>query len=85
MKRMQELLGRMHDLQVLIDWVREVQASLTPPNLTVWRELDALVLMLDESCRRLHARYLREREALRGVCANIAPQESGRRSERRAG
>jgi CHAD domain-containing protein len=85
MKRMQELLGRMHDLQVLIDWVREAQASLTPPNLTVWRELDALVLMLDESCRRLHARYLRDREALRGVCANMAPQESGRRSERQAG
>lgn len=85
MTRMQELLGRMHDLQVLIDWVREAQASLAPPNLAVWRELDALVLMLDESCRRLHARYLREREALRAVCANIAPQGGSRRSERRAG
>ena len=32
LKRGQELLGRLHDLQVLIDRVRQVQASLTPPN-----------------------------------------------------
>jgi hypothetical protein len=37
LKRVQGLLGRMHDLQVLIERVREVQASLTPPSLAAWR------------------------------------------------
>ena len=87
LKRAQELLGRMHDLQVLIDWVRDAQASLTPPNLVVWRELDGLVLALDESCRRLHARYVREREAVRAVCDQLvmSPRSAVRRSQRQAG
>jgi CHAD domain-containing protein len=64
LKRGQDLLGRMHDLQVLIDRGRQVQASLAPPNLTVWREFDALLLSLDDDCRRLHARYMRVRDTL---------------------
>src|SRR5678816_1739434 len=48
LKRVQALLGRMHDLQVLIERVREVQASLTPPSLSTWRELDELVVALDQ-------------------------------------
>jgi CHAD domain-containing protein len=72
LKRIQELLGRMHDLQVLLDRVRDVQASLTPPSLTAWRELDALVVMLDESCRRLHARYVGERQALGAITTRLA-------------
>jgi hypothetical protein len=54
----------MHDLQMLIDRVRDVQASLAPPSLAVWRELDDVVASLDEDCRRLHARYMRARSAL---------------------
>ena len=37
------LLGRLHDRQVLMDRVRQVQASLTPPDLGLWRALDALL------------------------------------------
>ena len=87
LKRAQELLGRMHDLQVLIDWVRGAQASLAPPNLVVWREMDALLVALDEACRRLHARYVRERTALQGVAEKLhtSLSSSTRRSERRAG
>lgn len=87
LKRAQALLGRMHDLQVLIDWVRGAQASLTPPNLMVWRDLDALNVALDESCRRLHARYVREREGVRAVATKLhaPPAPVARRSERRAG
>jgi CHAD domain-containing protein len=59
LKRSQDILGRVHDLQVLIDRVREAQASLAPPSLPVWRHMDALVVALDEMCRVLHARYLR--------------------------
>jgi CHAD domain-containing protein len=64
LKRVQGLLGRMHDLQVLMDRVREMQASLTPPSLAAWRELNDLVLGLEDMCRRLHARYVRERNAV---------------------
>jgi CHAD domain-containing protein len=71
LKRMQELLGRLHDLQVLIDRVRRVQASLAPPNLTAWRNLDALVTALEQSCRRLHARYVGERETLLDLCDRL--------------
>jgi len=62
--RGQEILGRMHDLQMLIDRVRDVQGTLAPPSLGVWRDLDAVVESLDEDCRRLHARYMRVRVAL---------------------
>lgn len=67
LKRSQELLGRMHDVQVLIDQVRQTQASLAPPSVTVWRDLDTLVASLEDDCRRLHARYMRQREALIAV------------------
>jgi len=71
-KRGQDLLGRMHDLQVLIERVRQVQASLTPPNIAVWRELDALMLTLEDDCRRLHARYMRTRDDLAAIAARLA-------------
>jgi CHAD domain-containing protein len=64
LKRGQDLLGRMHDLQMLTERVRQVQASLAPPTLSDWRDLDALILSLEDDCRRLHARYMRVRDAL---------------------
>ena len=71
-KRAQDLLGRTHDLQVLIERVRQVQASLAPPNIAVWRELDALMVSLDDDCRRLHARYMRMRNDLVAMAARLA-------------
>ena len=64
LKRTQKVLGRMHDVQMLIERVRAVQASLAPPNVTVWRELDVLMTSLEDECRMLHARYMRGRETL---------------------
>jgi CHAD domain-containing protein len=55
LKRAQSLLGRMHDLQVLIERVRGAQAAQAPASLAVWRDMDALVITLDEAFRRLHA------------------------------
>jgi CHAD domain-containing protein len=72
LRRGQEILGRMHDLQMLIDRVREVQASLAPPSLAVWRDLDEVVESLDEDCRRLHARYMRARGALHVLADRLA-------------
>jgi CHAD domain-containing protein len=77
LKRGQDLLGRMHDLQVLIDRVRQVQASLTPPNVAVWRDLDVLIARLEDDCRRLHARYMRARDALVATAVRLgAPHAS---------
>ena len=67
LKRGQDLLGRVHDLQGLIDRARQTQASLSPPNVTAWRDLDALMASLEDDCRRLHARYMRTRRALGAV------------------
>ena len=39
--------------------------------MTVWRDLDALVAALEDDCRRLHARYMRTRDALAAVAAWI--------------
>jgi CHAD domain-containing protein len=88
LKRAQDALGRMHDLQVLIDQVRQVQAGLTPPDIGVWDDLDTLVDALENDCRRLHARYMRARAALAAVCARsvVHPHagSTGRAAARRA-
>jgi CHAD domain-containing protein len=81
LERAQTLLGRLHDLQMLMDRVRQVQASLTPPNIAAWRELDAVTAVLENSCRRLHARYMRDRPALVALgdrAASRAPKHAAR-------
>jgi CHAD domain-containing protein len=83
LKRNQERLGRLHDRQVLIEQVRQVQAGSTPPDIGVWRRLDALVTTMENDCRRLHARYLRDSAALLAVCdrlAGRAPAVAARRA-----
>jgi CHAD domain-containing protein len=87
LKRSQQVLGRMHDLQVLIDFVRSVQARLKSPELAVRRSSDDIVRGLENSCRRLHARHLRERPALRAVLEhlNARPAVDARATARRAG
>jgi CHAD domain-containing protein len=80
MRRAQELLGRLHDTQVLIDRVRELQASLAPPNVGTWRDLDTLVLTLEDHCRRLHGRYMRQRTAIEALAVEWAGDERSRTS-----
>ena len=79
LKRNQDLLGRWHDRQVLIDRVRQLQASLTPPSVSTWRRLDSLVTALEEDCRRLHARYVRESSALVAICAGLGGRSAAAR------
>ena len=62
--RAQQVLGRMHDWQMLMDRARQVQGALTPTDAATWDELDTLVHGIEDDCRRLHARYVRERPAL---------------------
>jgi len=77
LKRGQDLLGHMHDLQMLMTSVRTVQASLMPPNLTIWRDLDALIVSLEDDCRLLHAQYMRARDALTAAADRLTarPQQ----------
>jgi CHAD domain-containing protein len=78
LKRVQDLLGRLHDFDVLIVRAREAQASLSPPDLRTWRELGALVHILEDVCRRLHARWMRDRTKVIAIAnrAGAAPGES---------
>jgi CHAD domain-containing protein len=86
LKRGQDLLGRLHDFQVLIDRVRRAQASLDPPDAAVSRHLSHLVVGLEQHCRRLHARYVRERSALAAVCARLLSRPArAARADRRVG
>ncbi len=71
LKRGQDALGRLHDLQVLLDRVRQLQATLAPPNLSVWRALDSLVVDLEGDCRQLHARYMRLRPDIEAATAKL--------------
>ena len=64
LKAAQSLLGRLHDLEGLLGWVREVQASLSPPDLKAWRELRSVANVIEEDCCRLHASFLRGRSRL---------------------
>jgi CHAD domain-containing protein len=88
LKRMQDVLGRLHDLQVLIDHVRRVQAALNPPSVTAWRDMDTLLTGLEQSCRRLHARYVGQRERLMEICDRLSRRSAPAKAtprRRRAG
>jgi len=77
LKRAQDLLGRLHDRQVLVDRVRQIQAAASA-ELRAERELEAIVDTLENECRRLHARYVRDRASLADICArSIAQPQAG--------
>jgi len=83
LRRVQEVLGRLHDLQVLVDRTRETQASLSPPDLAAWRELDRLVVSLEEDCRRLHGRYMHDSAPLDALCVQLAGRLRRQRTDGR--
>lgn len=78
--RLQALLGRLRQMQLLIERIRQVQSGLATPDLKVWRDLDGLVTTLETRCRALHARYVRERDVLVALCEGLvarAPANPG--------
>ncbi len=76
LKRVQDLLGRMHDLEMLIARTRAVQGRSGAPNLSLSADLDRLVRRLENECRRLHARYMNERKALLRICDYVSAREA---------
>lgn len=71
LKTQQSLLGRMHDLEILIDRTRAVQATLAVRNRRGMGELDALIRVLEDECREGHATYMHARPALLKLCESV--------------
>jgi CHAD domain-containing protein len=67
LKRVQDLLGQLHDLQVLLAHVAEVHAALTPGTGVTPHGLEALSRRIEGDCRHLHGRYVAASGALAGV------------------
>ena len=76
LKRVQDLLGRMHDLEMLIARTRAVQGRSEAANLSLSADLDRLVRRLENECRQLHARYMSERKPLLRICDYVSAREA---------
>jgi CHAD domain-containing protein len=68
LKDAQDLLGRMHDLEILIARTRAVQGSPIGTNLRLSGDLDRLVRRLEIECRQLHGHYMASRRTLLAIC-----------------
>ena len=62
LKKQQERLGRLHDLQALLKHVREADAS--PSVGSRVNDLTAYADSLERDCRRLHAGFVEHRDEL---------------------
>jgi CHAD domain-containing protein len=81
LKRAQDLLGRIHDLEVLIARTRAIQGSTNAPTLRVSADMDLLVRRLETECRRLHGRYIAMRAPLLAICDHVSGLRASRRGE----
>lgn len=81
LRGVQDLLGELHDLQVLASLVGEVETRLVTRSRAAARDLDRLVGHLDQRCRGLHARFLSGRSTLR----TLADQLGRAATERQGG
>jgi CHAD domain-containing protein len=78
LKSAQALLGRMHDLDVLITLARTIQSSPGAATLEMSADLDQLVRRLEIECRQLHGRYVASRKHLLTLCARLAARDQKR-------
>jgi CHAD domain-containing protein len=67
----QDLLGRMHDFEVLIARTRALQGSGQATNLQLSADLDKMVRRLETECRRLHGNYIARRPKLIAICDRV--------------
>src|SRR5688500_17803504 len=72
LKRHQERLGHLHDLQVLLKHVRETEASRGAGSRM--NDLTAYADSLDRDCRRLHADFVEHRAELAAVVKDVRHQ-----------
>jgi CHAD domain-containing protein len=81
LKAQQDLLGRMHDLEMLIDRARSVQTTLAPRDRRGMAELKTLIRVLEDECRSGHAAYMRGRPALVKLCETVAAAAAAAQSK----
>ena len=85
-KRAQDTLGKLHDLQVLQTHVAAVQAAPQPGRTPSRAALEALARNIEDQCRHLHGRYVASLPALRettvAVRKTIVPQLAQRPASR---
>ncbi|MEQ1573815.1 MAG: CHAD domain-containing protein [Vicinamibacterales bacterium] len=80
LKKAQDVLGRMHDLEVLIARTRAVQGAPGAPTLKLSGDLDRLVRVLEAECRRLHGHYMASRASLTTICDHVVAAAARRRA-----
>jgi CHAD domain-containing protein len=78
LKTVQDLLGRMHDLEMLIMRIRALQGSERAPTLKVSADLDRLVRRLETECRQLHVRYMVLKKKLLELCDYVTVADDRR-------
>ena len=84
LRRSQELLGRLHDLQMLIAEARRVRDGGPGHAPSAARDADALTGLIESleiECRHLHARYVRERASLTSLCDRVTSHKTARARE----
>ena len=69
-KRVQEMLGKLNDLQVLQGHVAAVQAGASEGQSSL-QALDVLARHIEDECRHLHGRYIATAPALLAGCAAV--------------
>ena len=82
LKSVQDMLGRMHDLEVLIARTRSIQSSPGASTLKVSADLDRLVRRLETECRQLHGHYMAARPALVQLCHRLMAASARKTRER---
>lgn len=86
LRRGQELLGTLHDRQMVIDRIRTTQASAQGVGERHRRrELDAILVSLEDDCRRIHGRYLRGRRELLNLCGSLTSHTGSLHASTRRG
>jgi CHAD domain-containing protein len=64
LKTLQDLLGHMHDLHVLAEHARAVQADVAGKDRRLSEELDTLINAIEDDVRIEHGKYMRKRESI---------------------
>lgn len=72
LKRLQETLGRLHDLQVLGGSVRDADVRAARHQAAQVRSIAALERAIDDECRVLHGRYLALARGVDPLCHLVA-------------
>jgi CHAD domain-containing protein len=72
LKAAQDLLGELHDLEMLLASVRAAQAASPPTDLGAWNDFNALGRAVEDDCRQFHARYMRDRPKLMAIAERMA-------------